>query len=68
MKDLEKQKYGMHRTRIDKVEIVSLIKVTKVFGEGDNNIDPVRQAYEYWTKDGEFIMLHDSYLQETEKK
>ena len=45
-------------SNVDSVEVVSLICVTSVVGAGTDS-DPVRRIVEYWTMEGQLVVLLD---------
>lgn len=47
---------------ISKVEIIEVIKVSISAGGGADESDPIRPAFQYWSKDGELLAKNDPYL------
>ncbi len=51
---------GARLHRVDKAELVEVIRVVRCVGEG-NGQDPVRLVNEYWSKEGELLAWSDSF-------
>lgn len=51
----------MRKSYVDKTEVVTLIKVTSILGDGTKD-NPVRPIYEYWTLNGRRVFIVDSIL------
>lgn len=48
--------------RIDGVETMEIIRVNVTAGTGKDEFDPLRPAYQYWSKDGELLAQSDPHL------
>lgn len=46
---------------IPKVEIIEVIRVSLTAGTGVDENDPLRPAFQYWSKDGELLAQSDPY-------
>ncbi|HSC57536.1 MAG TPA: hypothetical protein VLC51_10050 [Nitrospira sp.] len=46
---------------ISKVEIIEVVRVLITAGTGKNESDPLRPAYQYWSKDGELLAQADPH-------
>lgn len=47
--------------RIDRVEIIEVIRVLICAGTGIDESDALRPAYQYWSKNGDLLAQTDQY-------
>ncbi len=48
--------------RIEGVEVMEVIQIRTVVGMGKDASDPIRPAFQYWSKSGELLAEHDPHL------
>jgi hypothetical protein len=52
---------------IDGVETMEVIRVNVTAGTGKDFNDPLRPAFQYWSKDGELLAQSDPHLPQESK-
>jgi hypothetical protein len=63
MKEVNFRKPFERLTPINKCQLVEVIEVTSIVGEGDVEGTPCREVVEYYSKDGILLARYDHYLQ-----
>ncbi len=61
-----KDQYGFDRMRIGKAEVIQVIRVSVVVGEGMLK-DPCRNATQYYSLDGELLAISDPHGESMEE-